>query len=110
MPTAYFGTVPYSVKPGDTLYGIAHTYNTTIGNILKFNRIADPNKIRAGQTVIVPLAPPEAAVYTVKQGDTLYSIAAAYGTTVSNLVRYNYLAPPYTIYPGQQLIVTASSR
>jgi LysM repeat protein len=110
MPTAYFGTTAHTVKQGDTLYSIAHTYNSTIGNILAFNRIADPNRIRVGHVIVVPLSPPEAIIYTVKQGDTLYQIAQAYGTTVHNLTTYNYLSPPYVIYPGQQLVVTASQR
>lgn len=110
MPTAYFGTVNHVVKQGDTLYSIARAYNTTIGNLLRFNKVPNPNMIRIGQIIIVPLSPPEAIIYTVKQGDTLYSISQTYGTTVNNLIKYNYLSPPYTIYPGQQLVVTASLR
>lgn len=110
MPTAYFGTVPYTVKPGDTLYSIARTYNSTIGNIQKFNTIPNPSIIYVGQKLTVPLSPPEAIIYTVRAGDTLYHISRVYGTTVSNLIKYNYLSPPYTIYPGQQLAVTASLR
>jgi LysM repeat protein len=110
MPTAYFGTVTHTVKPGDTLTAIARTYNSTVSNILKFNSIPNPNLISVGQKVIVPLSPPEAIIYTVKRGDTLYSIAKRYGTSVSNLAKFNYLSPPYTIYPGQALVVTASLR
>lgn len=110
MPTAYFGTISYTVAPGNTLYSIAHTYNATIGNILKFNNIPDPDLIYVGQKLIIPLSPPEAIIYTVKPGDTVYRIAKTYGTSVSNIVIYNYLSAPYTIYPGQQLAVTASLR
>lgn len=108
MPTAYFGTIDYTVVPGDTLLRIARNYNSTLENILLFNRIPNPNLIYPGQKIVVPLSPPEAIIYTVLPGDTLYRIAVKYRTYVDNLIRFNYLAPPYTIYPGQQLVVTAS--
>lgn len=110
MPAAYFGTLEYTVVAGDTLNKIAHGYNSTVANILKFNSIPNPDLIRIGQKIIVPLSPPEAIVYTVKRGDSLYSIAKKYGTYVDNLIKYNYLTQPYIIYPGQQLVVTASLR
>lgn len=110
MPTAYFGTLTHTVVPGDSLFNIANMYNTTIENILLFNNIRNMNMIYPGQHIIVPLSPPEAILYTVRPGDTLYTIARRYNTFVDNLVRFNYLNPPYVVYPGQQLIVTASLR
>lgn len=110
MPTAYFGTLTYTVAPGDKLYTIAHNYNTTIANILKFNHIPNPDLIFVGQKIIIPMSPPEAIIYTVVKGDTLYSIAKKYDTFVINLIKFNYLSPPYLIYPGQELVVTASLR
>ena len=108
MPTAYFGTLVYTAVPGDNLYTISHNYNTTIENVLKFNNIPNPNLIYIGQKIVIPLSPPEAIIYTVKSGDSLYRIAMRYGTYVNNLIMFNYLTPPYVIYPGQQLVVTAS--
>ncbi len=110
MPAAYFGTLEYTVIPGDTLSKIAHDYNSTVANILKFNNIPNPDLIFPGQKVIVPLSPPEAIIYTVRRGDSLYAIARRYGTYVDNLIKFNYLTRPYIIYPGQQLVVTASLR
>jgi LysM repeat protein len=108
MLPAYFGTLAYIVSPGDSLFNIAKKYNTTIENILKFNDIPNINMIRTGQQIIVPMPPPESILYTVRPGDSLYNIALRHGTFVDNLIRFNYLSPPYIIYPGQQLIVTAS--
>lgn len=108
MPIAPLGTITYTVIPGDTLYRIARNYNTTVVNILKFNYIPNPNLIFPGQNIVIPLSPPEAIIYVVQPGDTLYRIARRYGTTVNNLVVFNYLTPPFIIYPGQQLVVPAS--
>lgn len=41
--------------------------------------------------------------YEVKKGDTLYFIAYVTDKDVNDLVRYNELSQPYTIYPGQKL-------
>lgn len=41
--------------------------------------------------------------YTVKKGDTMFSIAWRYHLDYKKLARYNAISPPYTIYPGQQL-------
>ncbi len=108
MSKAYFGTLDYTVAPGDSLYKIAHDYNTTIENILKFNSIQNINMIYPGQKIVIPLSPPEAIIYTVKPGDSVYSIAMKYSTYMGNIIKFNYLTPPYIIYPGQQLVVTAS--
>ncbi len=45
--------------------------------------------------------------YTVKKGDTLYSIAFASGVDYRTLAKWNRLDRRYTIYPGQQLRLRA---
>ena len=110
MPTAYFGTLIYTVLPGNTLSTIAHNYNTTVENILKFNHIPNPNQTFPSQKITLPLSPPESITYTVKPYDNLYRIALKYNTLVANLIKFNYLIPPYYLHPGQKLVVTASLR
>lgn len=105
MPTAYFGTILYAVEPGDTLSSLARTFNTTVENILKFNRIRNPDLIYIGQELEIPLPPPESLIYTVRPGDTLNRISREYQVPVGDLIEFNYLSDPYTIYPGQQLVV-----
>ena len=43
--------------------------------------------------------------YTVRPGNTLYAIAQFFGTTVKEIARANGLGAPYTIYPGQELVI-----
>ncbi|WP_231731905.1 peptidoglycan DD-metalloendopeptidase family protein [Rheinheimera sp. EpRS3] len=50
-----------------------------------------------------------ASSYTVKRGDTLYSIAFRAGKDVREVARLNAIASPYTIYPGQQLKLTGTA-
>jgi len=49
----------------------------------------------------------KADVYVVKRGDTLYAIAFRHGLDYRVLGRWNGLSPPYTIYPGQKLRLSA---
>lgn len=44
-------------------------------------------------------------IYVVKPGDTLRSIAAANGTSISAIVQANHLANADVIYPGQRLMI-----
>ncbi|WP_404328125.1 LysM peptidoglycan-binding domain-containing protein [Mesobacillus maritimus] len=43
--------------------------------------------------------------YTVRQGDTVSQIAKRWELPVESLIAANNLAPPYTLYVGQQLSV-----
>lgn len=52
-------------------------------------------------------SPPD--TYTVRSGDTLYSIAFRYSMDYENLAAENDIPPPYTIVPGQRIDMNASS-
>jgi lipoprotein NlpD len=47
--------------------------------------------------------------YYVRSGDTLYAIAFSYGVDPMNVAKWNGVASPYTIYPGQKLRLSAPS-
>lgn len=53
----------------------------------------------------MPVREPDSAVRTVVHGDTLYSIAWETGRDYRELAKWNQIAPPYTIKPGQTLRV-----
>lgn len=44
----------YKIKSGDTLGGIAKRNGTTVSVLAKLNKISDPNKIFAGNTIKIP--------------------------------------------------------
>ena len=54
--------------------------------------------------------PAAQGMHRVQQGDTLYSIAFRYGLDWKDVAAWNDVARPYTIYPGQDLRLTATSR
>ena len=45
------GTMLYTVKSGDTLYGIARKFRTTISKLINLNAITNPDMIYAGQVL-----------------------------------------------------------
>lgn len=51
--------VEYIVMPRDNLTAIAARFNTTTDAILAYNDLANPNRIKVGQVLRIPLGPPE---------------------------------------------------
>lgn len=49
---------------GDSLDKIARTYNTTIADLLKLNKITDPKKLQIGQQILLPPSAAPAAPTT----------------------------------------------
>ncbi len=79
----------YVVVRGDTLYGIARRFNTTVDAIIRTNNLQS-TILEIGQVLRIPIDEPF-ITYTVRSGDTLYSIARNYNTTVDELKRLNNL-------------------
>ncbi len=82
--------VVYEVMPGDTLYSIARRYNTKVDSIKAYNGLTS-NNLSIGQVIQIPLDMTETQyqTYQVQKGDTLYSIARRYNTTIPEIVAIN---------------------
>lgn len=95
----------YYIKKGDTLSQIALNYKTTVNKIVSLNNINNPNLIFIGQKLIIPKISYSGnyKLYTIKRGDTLYSISRRYNTTIANLVRINRIQNPNLIYAGRTI-------
>lgn len=110
-PTPPEEPIYYTVVRGDALYKIANKFNCTIADLVKWNKITNPNLIYVGQKLIVgwsntPVPPePVKVYYTVQRGDNLTKIANKFGTTVNQLVAWNNIKNPNIIYVGQVLRV-----
>lgn len=95
----------YRVQPGDTLSGIAGAHGTTWQELAKINGLANPNLIRAGETIKLKGKAPAPKTHTVKAGENLSGIAAKYGTTWQRLAQVNGISNPDVIYPGAKLTI-----
>jgi len=100
----------YTVKSGDSLWSIANKFNTTVNTLKSLNGLTS-NNLQIGQTLKLPGSesgtPVESNTYTVKPGDSLWSIANKYGTTVNNLKSLNNLTSD-NLTVGQVLRVPSS--
>ncbi|WP_100332388.1 peptidoglycan endopeptidase [Bacillus xiapuensis] len=126
----------HTVKAGETLYAIAKLYQMEVGQLKELNRLSSET-LQIGQKLAVvnearvspaPSRTPAAGapakqasiyheqaasasaagVYTVRSGDTLFSIAKRHRMSVSQLQALNHLNN-YNIYPGQKLKVRGTA-
>jgi cell wall-associated NlpC family hydrolase len=106
--------ITYSVKSGDTLWSIANANGNCVDSIKLLNGLSS-DLIYAGQVLTlsnsgveqtVPATPTvvSQSKYIVQTGDSLWSIAQKFGTTVDYLRIINGL-PNETIYGGNTLLV-----
>lgn len=142
IPTSGYGNMPghdygYSsceayhiVRPGDTLSGIAWSYNTTVYELLENNSLYNKDFVYVGQKLCIPGSgyydpkpeypqhdnnwgynqpqPSQHHYHTVAPGETLSAIAYLYGTNQWSIVEANHLNNASYIWVGQALIVPVS--
>ena len=110
--------VVHTVRAGDSLFAIAARYGTTVEAIMEANELTS-QWIRVGQRLIIPsvaatggmeaeplaAASGETITHVVQAGESLFSIALNYGTTVEAIMAANGLANPELVRIGQELII-----
>ena len=101
------GKTYYTIKRGDTLWGISRRYGVSVKNIINWNNIQNSNLIYPGQRLILygnySSSNSGNVYYTVQRGDTLWRIARRYRTCPIRIARINGIRNPNLIYPGQIL-------
>ena len=113
MPEPSASVVEYTVRSGDTLWGIAGMYRTSVSAIVSENGIGNPNLIYPGEVLKITLmdnAPSSEAdrTYLVRRGDTLCGVAIMYRTSVARLEAINHISDPNLCYPCVFLQVSSS--
>jgi LysM repeat protein len=108
-PTCPIGTFAYTIKAGDTIYNLAITYNTTVEAILSANPGLNPNNLQIGQVICIPRSTPvppcDGLYYTVRPGDTLFSIAQMFNIPLATLIAANPGVDPNNLMVGQLLCI-----
>lgn len=127
------GSLFHTVRAGDTVFGLAQLYGSTIEAIIQANGLDSNGFILRGQVLLIPVRIPNPATetpsptplvpvvtvpptsggqppasgntYVVQPGDTLGGIALRFNTTVATLVQLNSIANPNRIFWGQRLLL-----
>ena len=119
----------YVIKAGDNLDSIAKRFNVSVKDLVAMNHLANPNRIKLGQKLMLPdyvdlsakevsrkptvkatkkSVKPTAVAgegeYVVKSGDMLSSIAYRNGTSVRALKEVNHLTSDQ-LRVGQKLVL-----
>ena len=105
-------TGTYTVKSGDTLSGIATRHGVTVNQLKQWNGLTS-NNIKVGQKLKLNSSSTSAAstatssgdytTYTVKSGDSLYSIAKNYsGVSAQDIMNFNGMSNS-NIKPGMKI-------
>jgi len=73
-------------------------------NVLIYDPITGTTRPQdPADTSIDPTSSETSATYTIKKGDTVYSIGRAYGLAPADIIAWNGLTPPYALSVGQTL-------
>ena len=92
------------VAPGETLLTIAARYGIAPQTLAYNNGLADTAGLRSGQTLVVP--PLDAAIYVVRDGDTIDDIASHFGADASAVRTLNSVAyEPEDLIAGRPILV-----
>lgn len=115
--------VAHTVQSGETLYGLSKTYGVSQEDILNANPSSDGN-LRAGQVIYIPQPTQDsnsnntmqagvednALVYhTIERGESLYSVAKKYNTTIEGLLNLNPGISPDHFFAGDIIKILPNS-
>lgn len=115
----------YSVRPGDTAWAIANQFGVSLLDLVSANGLSDADSLQPGQRLLIPSGgeegvgegaatemaaepqsdPGRRRTHLVTEGDTLWSIALEYGTSVWQIATLNELDPEAILSLGQQLMI-----
>ncbi|MBI2840787.1 MAG: LysM peptidoglycan-binding domain-containing protein [Acidobacteria bacterium] len=116
-----------TVEAGDTLTKLASLFGTSVTSILQANALEKP-EVATGSKLIIPMGPKliaqagstsyssgrvattstSGSTYTVRSGDTIFSIARLFDLSPTSLMQKNGLRSAL-IHPGDRLVVRSST-
>ena len=121
---AQAGAKSHVIKPGDSYATLVKQYHVPLEKLLAANKLNGRERLRRGQTLVIPAVGPatqvakaeqpgkltggQPLVHVVKSGDFPSSIAQKYGVKTQDIFEANKLTPRSTLQIGQKLTIPAS--
>jgi membrane-bound lytic murein transglycosylase D len=122
----------HTVKKGETPQRIAHLYRVDVEPLLEINRLNKTSRLSSGMNLLIPTqkspqgaipivevkrkakaenrsSKPQETIYTIKKGDSLWSISSEMGINIGALSRWNHLHPEKKLVPGDKLKIKLGS-
>jgi membrane-bound lytic murein transglycosylase D len=116
----WFSMMAHRLRSGETLSHLSYKYGVSVHTIAQLNGIRNPNKVRTGQILQIPveggkrtygiaavslegLDEDDYRTYTIVRGDTLWDISRRFNVPISKLKQINNISNPSRIRPGQRI-------
>lgn len=107
------GSIVHTVLEGHTLWAIAARYEVSLADLYLFNALTDDSVINPGDKLTIRLAdgqpppptPTPPATHIVREGESLWVIAAYYQTDLNTLLWLNGLPQDAVVHPGNEIKV-----
>ena len=99
--------ITYTIVAGDTLWGLAQRFNTTVDAIKTLNNLTSDN-LSIGQQLLIPTNNQTTITYTVVAGDSLWLLAQRFNTNIDAIKKLNNLTTN-NLSIGQQLLIPINS-
>lgn len=109
----------YTVQPGETLWAVARKHSVGVVQLAKWNGFPETTAVKAGQTLLVwsndagkkltfvssGIRSSQSIKYTVREGDTLFSISRRFKVSVADLRKWNGSNIERQMQPGKNITV-----
>lgn len=107
------GSIIHTVLEGHTLWAIAARYEVSLADLYLFNALTEDSVINPGDKLTIRLAdgqpppptPTPPATHIVREGESLWVIAAYYQTDLDTLLWLNGLPQDAVVHPGNEIKV-----
>lgn len=105
------GSIVHVVKEGHTLWAIAARYEVSLADLYLFNALTEDSVINPGDRLTIRLAdgqpppptPTPPVTHIVKEGESLWTIAANYRLDLATLLWYNAMSIDSVVHPGNEI-------